>query len=252
MRVFITGASAGLGRALALQYAAQGAVLGLTARRVEALRAVASSAGTTVSVYPVDVRDESAMREVAADFICAHGVPQIVIANAGVSIGTDLARAEDLEVFAEVLDTNVGGLLNTFQPFVKPMIAAGSGVLAGIASVAGYRGLPGAAAYCSSKAAAISCLESLRVELAGSGIRVITICPGYIETDMTAHNPYRMPFMMSADAAAAKIRSVIEGSRRYVVIPWQMAFVAKLLRVLPNAVFDRFFARAPRKPRRTG
>ena len=250
MRVFITGASAGLGRALALRYAAQGAVLGLAARRIERLRALASSAGTPVSVYPVDVRDPNAMRQAAADFVSTHGIPQIVIANAGVSIGTDLAQEEDLAVFAEVMDVNLAGIVNTFQPFVKPMIAAREGALVGIASVAGYRGLPGAAAYCASKAAAISCLESLRVELKESSIRVVTICPGYIETEMTAGNPYRMPFMMSAESAAAKICSVIERGRGFAVIPWQMALVAKLLRLLPNAAFDRMFAGAPRKPRR--
>jgi short-subunit dehydrogenase len=251
MRVFITGASAGLGRALALQYAAQGAVLGLTSRRMEPLRIVAATAATMVSVYPADVRDAAAMRAAAADFISTHGVPEVIIANAGVSIGTDLRHEEDLDVFAQVFDTNVAGILNTFQPFLKPMIAAGGGVLVGIASVAGYRGLPGAAAYSASKAAAISCLESLRVELAEHGVGVVTICPGYVETDMTAHNPYRMPFLMSAEAAAKKIRSAVERRRSYVVIPWQMALVAKLLRVIPNGIFDRLFARAPRKPRRS-
>ena len=250
MRVFITGASAGLGRALALQYAGQGAVLGLASRRIKPLRVLASAVPTPVRVYPADVRDAAAMRAAAADFVSAYGVPEVVIANAGISIGTDLGHEEDLAVFAEVFDTNVGGILNTFQPFVKPMIAAGSGVLVGIASVAGYRGLPGAAAYSASKAAAISCLESLRVELAAHGVRVVTICPGYVETAMTAGNPYRMPFLMSADAAAKKIRSAIERKRTHVVIPWQMALGAKLLRVMPNALFDRLFARAPRKPRR--
>ena len=215
------------------------------------MRALASSAGTPVSVYPADVRDPIAMRQAAADFVSTHGVPQIVIANAGVSIGTDLAHEEDLAVFAEVMDVNLAGIVNTFQPFVKPMIAAREGALVGIASVAGYRGLPGAA-------------RLLRVESGGdlvpgkpargarrSGIRVVTICPGYIETEMTAGNPYRMPFMMSAESAAAKICSVIERRRGFAVIPWQMALVAKLLRLLPNAAFDRMFAGAPRKPRRS-
>lgn len=250
MRVFITGASAGLGRALALRYAAEGAVLGLVARRETALETVASEAATQVSCYSVDVRDGAAMRQAAADFVSTQGVPDVVIANAGVSIGTDLTQEEDMAVFAEVMDTNLGGLLNTFQPFLQHMIAARRGVLVGIASVAGYRGLPGAAAYCASKAAMISCLESLRVELRSSGVRVATICPGYIDTDLTARNPYRMPFIMRPETAAAKVRSAIERGRSHVVIPWQMALVAKLLRLTPNAAFDRLFARAPRKPRR--
>jgi short-subunit dehydrogenase len=249
MRVFITGASAGLGRALALHYAKQGAALGLVARREDALRAVAAAAGVPCSVHAADVRDAAALSRAANGFIDAHGVPDVVIANAGLSIGTDISVADDSEVFRYVLDVNVGGIINTFQPFIGAMKAARAGTLVGIASVAGYRGLPGAAAYCASKAAAISCLESLRVELRDSGIRVVTLAPGYIDTAMTAGNPYSMPFMMSADDAAARMVSAIERGRSFVILPWQMACVAKLLRILPNAVYDRVFAGAPRKPR---
>ena len=122
--------------------------------------------------------------------------------------------------------------------------------LVGIASVAGYRGLPGAAAYSASKAAAISYLESLRVELRGSGINVVTICPGYIITPMTANNPYPMPFILSAEAAAQRIVSIIDSGKTFAVFPWQMTVVARLLRVLPNWLYDRLFGNAPRKPRR--
>ena len=144
------------------------------------------------------------------------------------------------------------GLVNTFQPFVAPMRERGSGSLVGIASVAGYRGLPGAAAYSASKAAVISCLESLRVELHATGVNVITICPGYIATLMTEKNPYPMPFLLSAEAAAAKIVALIARGRRYAVIPWQMAIVARALRIVPNWLYDRVLAGVPRKPRRTG
>ena len=137
-----------------------------------------------------------------------------------------------------------------FQPFPAAIRAAGRGALVGIASVAGYRGLPGAAAYCASKAAAISYLESLRIELAPRGIKVITICPGYIATPMTAQNPYPMPFLLSADAAARKIAALVESGRAFAVIPWQMALVARILRVLPNWLHDRLFCNAPHKPRR--
>jgi short-subunit dehydrogenase len=116
--------------------------------------------------------------------------------------------------------------------------------------VAGYRGLPGAAAYSASKAAAISYLESMRVELRVHGVKVITICPGYIETPMTEQNPYPMPFIMSAETSAHKIMSIIERGKTFAVIPWQMALVARLLRVAPNWLYDRLFARAPHKPRR--
>jgi len=129
------------------------------------------------------------------------------------------------------------------------MRAAGGGKLVGIASVAGYRGLPGAAAYSASKAAAIAYLESLRVELRESGIKVITVCPGYVSSPMTSGNPYPMPFIISADDAASKIVSIIERGKQFAVIPWQMAFIARVLRVLPNWLYDRLFTGVPRKPR---
>jgi len=179
-----------------------------------------------------------------------HGTPDIVIANAGVSFGTLAEHAEDIPAFQEILDINVIGMVNTLQPFVAPMRAAGRGSFAGIASVAGYRGLPGAAAYSASKAAAIACLESLRIELRGSGVAVTTVCPGYIATPMTARNPYPMPFLLSADEAAAKIATIIARRKSFAVIPWQMAIVARCLRLIPDPLYDAVLARAKRKPRR--
>jgi len=250
VRVFITGASSGLGEALARHYAARHATLGLVARRASALETLAATLGTPSRCYPLDVREASALSGAAEDFIGRYGVPDVVIASAGVSVGTDPSNANDLAVFREIIDINVTGLANTFQPFLSGMRTTGSGVLAGIASVAGYRGLPGAGAYSASKAAAIAYLESVRVELHGSGVSVVTISPGYIATPMTSRNPYRMPFILNAEAAAEKVARLIDRRRSYAVIPWQMAIVARTLRMLPNAVYDRLFARAPRKPRR--
>lgn len=195
------------------------------------------------------MRDTVALQVAAADFLARHGCPDIVIANAGVSTGTLTELPEDLAAFKDVLDINVVGMVQTFQPFIGAMRSAGRGALVGIASVAGYRGLPGAAAYSASKAAAISYLESVRVELRTSGVKVITICPGYIATPMTAQNPYPMPFMLSADAAAHSIAGIIDRGKTFAVIPWQMAIVARVLRVLPNWLYDRLFGNAPRKPR---
>lgn len=248
LRVFITGASSGLGAALARHYAAQGAQLGLVARRADRLAAFASDL-PGCAIYPLDVRDHLAMQVAAADFSARFGVPDIVIAAAGISVGTLTEHAEDLAVFQAVMDINVMGMVTTFQAFVAPMRRARSGVLAGIASVAGIRGLPGAAAYSASKAAAIAYLESLRVELIGSGVSVTTISPGYIATPMTAVNPYPMPFMLQADVAAASVAHAIARRRRYVTLPWQMALVAKLLRLLPRPIYDRLFRHAPHKPR---
>ena len=197
-RVIITGASSGIGAALAREYAKRGATLGLIARRKYLLEATAKSLGVPAAVYAVDVRDAAGMQQAAADFLTRHGAPDVVIANAGVSRGTLTDHPEDLAAFQTVFDINVMGMVNAFQPFLPAMRQAGEGALVGIASVAGFRGLPGAGAYSASKAAAISYLESLRVELQGSGVRVVTLCPGYIDTPMTEANPYRMPFLLPA------------------------------------------------------
>lgn len=253
-KVFITGASSGIGRALALFYAARGARLGLLARRAEALQTLAGELAVAgagaVFTYPLDVTDAPELQAAGADFMARCGVPDIVIANAGVSVGTLTEGGEDLEAIRRVFDVNVFGMAATFAPFAHAMRGAGGGRLVGIASVAGIRGLPGAEAYSASKAAAIAYLESLRLEMRDAGVKVVTICPGYIETPMTAVNPYRMPFLLPAPEAARRFARVIERGASYAVVPWQMGIVAKLLRVLPNALYDRLFARAPRKPRR--
>lgn len=251
LRVVITGASSGIGAALARRYAQDGASLGLIARRRTELDELAAKLSTPVTVYPLDVRDAAAMQAAALDFMQRHGCPDIVIANAGVSVGTLAECADDLPVFRDVIDINVIGMAQTFQPFIAAMCAARRGSLVGIASVAAFRGLPGAAAYSASKAAAVSYLESLRVELRPSGVKAITICPGYIATPMTAQNPYAMPFLLSAETAALSIARIISRGKTYAVIPWQMAIIARVLRVLPNWLFDRVLGRAPRKPRRS-
>lgn len=248
--VFLTGASSGIGEALARHYAARGARLGLVARRADLLESLAASLPAGADTYTADVRDLAALQAAAADFVAKRGVPDLVIANAGVSHGTLTEFAGDADVFRQILEVNVVGMVNTFQPFVAAMRAAGRGTLAGVASVAGYRGLPGAGAYSASKAAAIRYLESLRVELRGTGVRVATVCPGYIATPMTARNPYPMPFIITADDFAQRFARALDAGRDYAVIPWQMGLVAKLLAVLPNALFDAAFSRAGRKPRK--
>lgn len=245
--VFITGASSGLGAALARHYGDQGAVLGLCGRRTEALAQTA--AGLDAHCFTADVRDARAMQAAADEFIARAGVPDIVIGCAGISVGALTEEAADLPVFQAVMDANVMGLVHTFQPFIAPMKQAGKGVLCGIASVAGVRGLPGGGAYSASKAAARVYLEALRLELKSSGISVVTVSPGYIETPMTHVNPYPMPFRMTAENAAAKVARLIEKRRPESTIPWQMTIVAGLLRCLPRALYDRLFEKAPRKPR---
>jgi len=248
-RVFITGASSGIGAALAACYAQHGAVLGLCARRLAPMKALLSSLGSEGACYQAEVTDSEALRSAASDFIARFGLPDIVIANAGIGAGTLTEKPEDLAVFRKIMDTNVLGMVTTFQPFVAAMRERASGTLVGIASVAGFRGLPGNSAYSASKSAAITYLEGLRVELHGSGVSVVTICPGYIRTPLTAGNRYRMPFLMDADDGARRMARVIAARRRFAVIPWQMALVAFVLRRLPRWLYDRLFARAPRKAR---
>jgi short-subunit dehydrogenase len=251
LNVFLTGASSGIGEALATHYASRGATLGLYARRESELARVASAlAPSTIVTYPGDVRDADALAQAAADFMSRFGAPDIVIASAGVSRGTLTSHAEDLPAFRAVFETNVIGMVATFQPFVMPMREARRGALVGIASIAGFRGLPGAGAYSGSKAAAIAYLESLRVELFGSGVAVVTICPGFIATPMTAENPYRMPFLMRSEVAARKIAAAIERKRRFYVLPWQMAWLGRALKLVPRPLYDRLLANRPHKPRR--
>jgi len=244
MRVVITGASSGIGEALARHYASQDSTLGLISRR----QAGAGLPGTVVP-YSVDVTDVAALERAAADFVARHGAPDLVIANAGVGVGTHSDAIADIEKLRRVLDINVTGLAASLAAFAPAMRKAGRGTLAGIASVAGFRGLAGNGAYCASKAAAITWLESLRTELYGSGVAVVCVCPGYIDTPMTRVNRYRMPFLLPSDEAARRIARAIAARRRLAVIPWQMAAVSVLLKAMPGWLYDRLAARAPRKPR---
>ncbi|MGL4767485.1 MAG: SDR family oxidoreductase [Formosimonas sp.] len=249
MKVFITGASSGIGLAMAQQFAQNGATIALIGRRQDALEAVRNSLVGTHEIYPLDVNDEAALHAAARDFMVKHGTPDVVVAAAGISVGTLSEHYEDLEQIRRVIQTNVFALTSTFHPFIAPMKAAGKGTLVGIASVAAIRGLPGAGAYCASKAAVVQYCESLRVELRDTGVKVSTILPGYIDTPMTQENPYPMPFLMApADFAAQAVRA-IDKQVSYKVIPWQMGVVAKLMRLAPNALYDRVFAGRKRKPR---
>jgi NAD(P)-dependent dehydrogenase (short-subunit alcohol dehydrogenase family) len=202
--------------------------------------------------YAVDVSDERSLAKAAADFVARFGAPDLVIANAGISAGTAGEAMDDIAKLRRVLEVNVVGLAATLGAFAPAMRKAGRGTLAGIASVAGFRGLAGNGAYSSSKSAARIWMESLRTELHGSGVSVVCVCPGYIDTPMTRVNRFRMPFLISAEQAAPRIARVIAAKRRVAVVPWQMALVSGLLRILPGWLYDRLAARAPRKPRNSG
>jgi len=251
--VFITGASSGIGQALAARCAQAGWRLALVARRRLEMQAWADGQGLgpeRCAVYAADVAHPHAIVTAGEQCLATQGVPDVVIANAGISVGMDTADREDLDVMRETFALNNVGLAATFHPFVEPMRQRGSGTLTGIASVAAIRGLPGHAAYCASKAAVVAYCESLRVELRGTGVKVVTLLPGYVATPLTARNPYPMPFLLQPETFAGRAFAAIEAQTSYRVIPWQMAIVVKLLRVLPNPLFDRLFARRGRKPRR--
>jgi short-subunit dehydrogenase len=249
--IFITGASSGIGAALAQLYSTYGANLGLLARNADALAQVASTCtqAQNTACVSADVTNAGDMQRAMGALTSTLGTPDVVIANAGVSRGTLAGAVEDVPAFATVFATNVLGLVHTFTPVIDALIQRGSGTLVVVASVAGVRGLPGSAAYSASKAAAIAYAESLRVELRPTGVKVVTVCPGYIDTPMTRVNTFRMPFLLSAQEGARRIARAIDATTSYAVVPWQMAAAAKLLRMMPNAVYDRIFAHMPRKPR---
>jgi len=248
-RIVITGASAGIGEALARHYAAADTVIGLVARRQAPMQALAASLPGRCEIYALDIADTAALENAARDFCARHGTPDLVIANAGISVGTHGDDPADIAKLRRLLEVNVTGLAATLAAFAPAMRTERRGVLCGISSVAGFRGIPGAGAYSASKAAAITWLESMRTELAGSGVSVVTICPGYVDTPMTRVNRYRMPFLLPADEAARRIARAIAVRRRLAVIPWQMALASVLLRFAPPWLYDRFAVRAPRKPR---
>jgi short-subunit dehydrogenase len=252
--VFITGASSGIGQALALRYYQEGYRLALVARRINEVDSWAKAHGissTSYEIYSADVALPDSIIEAGQACIRLQGLPDVVIANAGISVGVDTAIREDMGVMTHILATNTVGVAATFHPFIAAMAARGHGKLVGMASVAGIRGLPGHGAYCASKAALISYCESLRGEMRPTGVKVVTLCPGYIDTPLTRKNKYPMPFLMQPQDFAAQAFKAIGSGASYRVIPWQMGWVAKLLRALPNALFDKVFAGQPRKHRGT-
>ncbi|MFG6467479.1 SDR family oxidoreductase [Roseateles sp. BYS87W] len=250
--VFITGASSGIGQALALRYYRDGARLALVARRtgeVERWAAEQQLDPARFRVYGADVADFAAMARTGQECLQAQGLPDVVIANAGISVGMDTTVFADLEVMRRVFETNNLGLAATFHPFVAAMNARGSGTLVGVASVAAIRGLPGHGAYCASKSAVVAYCESLRGECRAHGVRVVTLLPGYIDTPLTRGNRYSMPFLMPVEAFADQAVRAIRAQVSYRVIPWQMGVLAKVLRLLPNALYDRLLSKRGRKQR---
>lgn len=250
--VFVTGASSGLGQALAWRYYEAGYDLALAARKTEAIESWAQLnklEAARYQVYQLDVTRPSDLFDAAQTCIANQGLPDIVLACAGMSVGVDTADGADLAVINQTFLTNNVGTAATFSPFLAAMRARGSGTLVGLGSVNGIRGFAGHGANCPSKAAMISYLECLRLECRGTGVQVVTICPGYVATPLTANNSVSMPFLLQPHEFAQRAFKAIQAGASYRVIPWQMGVVAKALRLMPNWLFDALLAGRKRKPR---
>ncbi|MBI1853659.1 MAG: SDR family NAD(P)-dependent oxidoreductase [Planctomycetes bacterium] len=238
--VFLTGASSGIGEALARHVGAEGARLGLFARREDRLTSLVGGierAGGRAIALPGDVTDRSKIDLAVARLVDAFGPVDIAIANAGIGVPTP-AIGFDGAAAAQIVDVNVVGAIHTVAACLPSMLERRSGHLVAIASLAAFRGLPGSAAYCASKAAMRSLFESLRMDLHGSGVRVSTICPGFIDTPMTAKSRFPLPFLMTVDAGARRIARSIERGRREDAFPWPLSATVRLLGHLPAGIYD--------------
>ena len=247
--ILVTGASSGIGAALARIYAAPDTTLFLGGRDGPRLAAVAEacrSAGACCIADTVDVTDKEAMAEWVADCDGARSL-DLVIANAGVSAGSGYT-GESADQVRHLFRVNVDGVFNTVLPAMQMMVKRGQGQIALMSSLAGFKGFPGAPAYCASKAALRLWGEGQRVWLRHCGVRLSVICPGFVDTPMSRDNPYTMPFLMDADRAARLIRRGLERDRGRIAFPWQTALLAQLLAVLPPALTDRLLSGMPSKP----
>jgi short-subunit dehydrogenase len=246
--ILITGASSGIGEALAEVYAGPGITLVLTGRdrdRLDAVAARCMERGAAVRAATVDVADRATM----ADWLAAvdRETPvDLCIANAGISGGTG-RRGESEEQARRILAVNVDGVLNTIHPLIGPMTARRRGQLALVSSLAGFRGYPGAPAYCASKAAVRSYGESLRLDLRGAGIEVSVICPGFVRSRITDRNRFPMPFLMNADRAASIIKRGLERNRGRIAFPLPTYLMAWMVAVLPSGLADVLLAHTPAK-----
>ncbi len=247
--ILITGASSGIGAALAELYAAPGRFLALTGRNQERLEAVATrcrSRGAEVESALLDIRDAAALAGWIAETDRRHPL-DLGVANAGVALGSN-GSAETAAAVRQTFAVNVDGVLNTVLPLVPPMRDRRRGQIAIVSSLASFRGIPGSGAYCASKAAERVFGEGLRGDLAPFGVGVSVICPGFIRTPMTDVNPFPMPFLMEPERAAVIIRRGLEGNRARIAFPWPMYAACWLLGVLPPAWTDGLLHRTPRKP----
>lgn len=243
--VFITGASSGIGRGLAAELGRKGAMLGLLARRADALREIVAeveAAGGRALALPADVKDAKAVRAAADQLREKFGRVDILIANAGIGVTTDARNLQPEEV-ADVIGINVLGAVNSVTAVLPEMVKLKSGQLVVISSLAAYRGLPKSGAYCASKAAVSAFFESLRVDLQGSGVDVTIIHPGFIKTPLTAGREAQMPYLMELDDAIKKIIRAIEKRKKSYAFPWQLATIVRAAMLFPVPLYDRIIVK---------
>ena len=248
--VVLTGACGGLGQSLARALLADGARVALVGLDRSALQDLAATAPGRCAVYTPDVSDAAAMTAMAQDWMAHFGPPDLVIANAGVAGGFDTAAAGDLAVMRRMLEIHLLGVATTFAPLLPAMKAAAHpAALVGVASIAGWRGLPGNGAYCASKAGLIAYLQSLRAELRPSTLTVHTVSPGYLRTALTAGNRFAMPGLMAPEDAARVLLAGVAAGREHIVLPRRLGWLARALSCLPTRWHDTLLLRQPRKPR---
>lgn len=244
-RVWVTGASLGIGRAIALELAGRGAVTVLTARnaeRLDVLRKEVEARGGRALVKPGDVTDINRMHEIAAEAEVELGGIDILIANAGTHLFT-VPESFDSREYLDLMDINYGGMLRCIEATLPGMLERKNGRIVGVASLAGLRGLPRAAAYSASKGAMINFLQSIRFHLSDHGVHVTIVNPGFVRTPLTDKNDFKMPFLVEADVAARIVCAGIERGRKDISFPFPFSSTIKLLRVLPYPIYDRIMTR---------
>ena len=252
MVTFITGASSGIGRALALRLAARGDAIALAARRVDLLEDLAreiEATGQRALALSCDVARQESVEAAVADCVRELGPIDRLVVNAGVGAPTPGADFVTRHV-EKVLQVNLMGAVYTIGAVLPSMVERGSGHVIGISSLAGYRGLPGVAAYSASKAGFSALLESLRMDLVPHGVAVTTVCPGFVRTPMTDRNRFRMPLLMEVDDAARIIARAIQSRRAFCTFPWPMALAMSVIRHIPRPIFEWIGGRtsAPKMP----
>ncbi len=235
-KVFITGASSGIGEYVAYEYAKQGATIGLAARRKNALEKVSTKCaklGGKPIIFEVDVSNQTSTKNAIYNFIAKSGGIDIVIANAGISGKVNLYNGNSTEI-NKMLSTNILGVTNTIIPALPTMIKQQFGRIAVVSSIAGFRGLPGRSSYSASKVAVRFMANSWRSTFIKDGISFTTICPGFIDTNMTSSHKYKMPFLMNVDIFAKKMVWAIEKKKNTYIAPWQWRFIVPIIKIVPD------------------